>query len=431
MSSAPPLHFVHTDDAGRAALAQNPRMTTAPATPSTSPLQGVRVADFTTGIAGPHASLLLAHHGADVVKIESPEGDWSRRLGVNVNGQSPFSTYYNRGKRSIALDLKHEEGRQIARDLARRADIVIESFRPGVMKRLGLDHAALQAQRPGLIYLSVSGFGQDGALAHLPATDTVIQGHAGLMSLNRDAQGMPQRFPMILIDVASGLYACQAVMAAYIRRLRFGQGAYIDCSLMQSALALQAPALVKHQFERGRPTVMYVPLGVLATSDGFLSISVNQDRHFVDFCRVLERPELARDPRFSDLPGRIAHEAELMAIIRAEFTRRSTQEWCRRLGAAEILHARIRSYDEVLGDEDLRQAGALDWLEQPGVDGALPIPNIPGGPRALDYGALRASPSVGEHSAEVLRELGAGDAAIARLMDRGVVAVCGHGGATL
>ena len=396
-------------------------MTTAPATLPTAPLQGVRVVDFTTGIAGPHASLLLAHHGAEVVKIESPEGDWSRRLGVSVNGQSPFSTYYNRGKRSLALDLKQEDGRRLARDLSARADIVIESFRPGVMKRLGLDHGALVADHPGLVYLAVSGFGQEGALAHVPATDTVIQGYAGLMSLNRDAHGAPQRFPMILIDVASGLYACQAVMAAYIRRLRFGQGAYIDCSLMQSALALQAPALVKHQFERGRPTVMYVPLGVLATSDGFLSISVNQDRHFVDFCAALERPELATDPRFSTLEGRIAHEAALMAVIRTEFARHATEVWCRRLQEAGILHARIRSYDEVLADDDLKRAGAVDWLEQPGVDGALPIPNIPGGPRALDYGALRGSPSVGEHSVEVLRELGVSDAAIARLRDRGIV----------
>ncbi|MBN9426081.1 MAG: CoA transferase [Burkholderiales bacterium] len=387
----------------------------------TPPLQGVRVIDFTTGIAGPHTGLLLAHHGADVVKIEPPEGDWSRRLGVSVNGQSPFSTYYNRGKRSLALDLKHERGLRLALDLIRGADIVIESFRPGVMKRLGLDPAVLCARHPSLVFLSVSGFGQAGPLAQLPATDTVIQGYAGVMSLNRDAQGVPQRFPMILVDVVSGLYACQAAMAAYIRRLRFAQGAYIDCSLMQSALALQAPALVKHQFERGRPTVMYVPLGVLATRDGFLSISVNRDKHFVDFCAAMERPELAQDPRFRELSGRIANEASLMDLIRVEFARRTTDEWCQRLQAAEILHARIRSHDEVLADPQLLQNGAIDWLEQPGVDGALPIPNIPGGPRASDYGVLRGAPAVGEHSRQVLIELGVDDATLRDLLERGIV----------
>lgn len=392
-------------------------------TPLTPPLDGIRVVDFATGIAGPHASLLLAHHGADVIKIEPLQGDWSRRLGVSAADQSPFSTYYNRGKRSLALDLKHAEGRRIALDLARSADIVIESFRPGVMQRLGLGDAPLREANPNLIYLSVSGFGQDGPLAQLPATDTVIQGYAGLMSLNRDAANAPQRFPMILVDVVSGLYAGQAALAAFVRRLRFHQGATLDCSLMQCALALQAPALVKHEFERGRPTVMYVPLGVLATQDGFLSISVNQDPHFVALCRALRREELATDPRFCDLSGRIANEAVLMDIIRTEFLRHPTEEWCRRLVEGEILHARIRSYDEVLGDAELARSGALDWLQQPGVDGLLPIPNIPGGPRAGDYGRLKAAPHVGEHSEEVLRGMGMGETQVQALIDSGVVAV--------
>lgn len=388
----------------------------------TAPLDGIRVVDFATGIAGPHASLLLAHHGADVIKIETPQGDWSRRLGVSAADQSPFSTYYNRGKRSLALDLKHAEGRRVAFELASQADIVIESFRPGVMQRLGLGEAVLRAANPKLVYLAVSGFGQSGPLAQLPATDTVIQGYAGLMSLNRDAANAPQRFPMILVDVVSGLYAGQAALAAFVRRLRFGQGATIDCSLMQSALALQAPALVKHEFERGRPTVMYVPLGVLATRDGFLSISVNQDAHFVALCRALQREELATDPRFAELSGRIANEAALMALIRAEFVSHSTDEWCRRLVAEEILHARIRHYDEVLQDEELVRSGALDWLHQPGVDGALPIPNIPGGPRAGDYGRLKAAPHVGEHSEEVLLGMGLDHAQVQALIDSGAVA---------
>ncbi|MGB3068385.1 MAG: CoA transferase [Ottowia sp.] len=393
----------------------------------TPPLQGVRVIDFATGIAGPHAGLLLAHHGADVIKVEPPEGDWSRRLGISVNEQSPFSTYYNRGKRSLALDLKHPRGRELALQLIHDADIVIESFRPGVMKRLGLDPARLREQRPELIFLSVSGFGQEGPLAQLPATDTVIQGYAGIMSLNRDALGTPQRFPMILVDVVSGLYAAQAVMAAYIRKLRFGQGASIDCSLMQSALALQAPALVKHQFERGHPTVMYVPLGVLATRDGFLSISVNRDKHFIDFCNAMERPELATDARFCHLQGRIAHELELMNIIRAEFVLRSTEEWCDRLQAAEILHARIRSHDEVLADAELVRNGGIDWIEQTAVDSALPIPNIPGGPRATDYGQLRCAPAIGEHSLPILRALGVDDSEQRALIEKGIAATPVHG----
>lgn len=388
---------------------------------STPPLKGIRVVDFAAGIAGPHASLILAHHGADVVKVESPDGDWSRRLGVNTGGQSPYSTYYNRGKRSIALDLKSQQGRDLAFELASKADVVVESFRPGVMKRLGLHYDRLRVVRPDIVYLSVSGFGQDGPNALLPATDTVIQGFSGMMSMNQGSDHAPQRFPLIVVDVVSGLYGAQAAMAALIRSMRFKEGAYIDCGLLQSALALQAPTLVKHEFERGRPTVMYVPLGVLATRDGHLSISVNRDQHFVDFCKALEREELSEDPRFRELRGRIDNEKVLMQIIREEFAKRDTEEWCKRLVKAEILHARIRTYDDVLQDPLLREQGAIDWIEQPGVPGKLPIPNIPGGPRAGDYGDLLASPAVGQHSRAVLLEMGLADEIVEDLITQGVV----------
>jgi len=387
------------------------------------PLDGLLVADFATGIAGPHVGLLLAHHGATVVKVEPPEGDWSRMLGTHVGEFSPFSVYYNRGKRSLALDLKSAEGQHVAIDLATRADIVIESFRPGVMQRLGLDAATLRRRRPDGIYLSMSGFGQTGRDAHLPATDTVIQGCSGLMSLNRDAQGAPQRFPAIIIDVASGLYGFQAVMAAVVARLRWGRGATIDCSLLQSALALQAPSIVKHQFEQGRPSVIYVPLGVLATRDGHLSISVNRDAQFTAFCKAMGRAELAAHPHYRTLAARIAHEQELMALIRTEFLARSTDDWVARLQDAGILHARIRHYEELLADPELRRAGMLDWLQHPGLTDPLPIPNIPGGPTANAYGALRACPSVGQHSAEVLTELGRSTAEIEALVACKAVAI--------
>lgn len=387
------------------------------------PLQGMLVADFATGIAGPHVGLLLAHHGATVIKLEPPEGDWSRVLGTHVGEFSPFSIYYNRGKRSIAVDLKSAEGRRVALDIAARADIVIESFRPGVMRRLGLDAATLRGRKPDQIYLSMSGFGQDGPNAQLPATDTVIQGYSGLMSLNRDAEGAPQRFPAIIIDVVSGLYGFQAVMAAMVSRLRWQRGATIDCSLLQSALALQAPSIVKHQFEKGRPSVMYVPLGVLATKDSHISISVNRDEHFTAFCRAIEREDLASHPHYRTLSGRIAHESELMVLIRQIFVRRSTDEWVARLQQAGILHARIRSYDELLADAELQRAGMLDWLAHRDLPHPLPIPNIPMGPAANDYGALRECPAVGQHSAEILAEIGLSPAEVRSLLEsRAVVA---------
>lgn len=373
---------------------------------TTRPLNGFRVADFATGIAGPHVGLLLAHHGAEVVKIEAPEGDWSRDLGCSIDEFSPYSIYYNRGKRSLGIDLKTNEGRCVAAKIAAGSDIVIESFRPGVMERLGLDYSRLRETNPGLVYLSMSGFGQEGANSHLPATDTVIQGYSGLMSLNRDASGAPQRFPSIIIDVVSGLYGFQAVMGAVVSKLRWGTGSYLDCSLLQSALALQAPSLVKHQFEKGQPTVMYVPLGVLETKDSHISISVNRDEHFVAFCRAIGRPELAIDERYSTLERRIANEAALMALIRAEFVTQTTEEWVDRLEKEQILHARIRSYEDVLSDKHLQRTGMLDWLSHSAIPQALPIPNIPVGPFANEYGSLRECPRVGQHSVEILREYG-------------------------
>ncbi|QJW85897.1 CoA transferase [Ramlibacter terrae] len=359
--------------------------------------------------------------GADVVKLEPPEGDWSRVLGCSIDEFSPFSVYYNRGKRSLAIDLKSAAGRALALEIACSCDIVIESFRPGVMKRLGLDHETLRRHKPGLIYLSMSGFGQDGPDAQLPATDTVIRGYSGLMSLNKDAQGAPQRFPSIIIDVVSGLYGFQAVMGAVVAKLRYGRGAYIDCSLLQSALALQAPSIVKHRFEKGQPTVMYVPLGVLATQDAHVSISVNRDEHFTAFCRAIERPELADDPAYSTLAARITNEKPLMALIRDEFRRRTTDEWVARLQAEGILHARIRTYDELLADPELQRAGMLDWLLHTAVAEPLPIPNIPAGPRATAYGVLRECPRVGQHTAEILTGFGWSADRVAEAVRQGVV----------
>ncbi|MDQ8728216.1 CoA transferase [Bradyrhizobium sp. LHD-71] len=383
--------------------------------------EGIKVVDFSQGVAGPHAGLLMAMHGADVIKIEPTErGDWSRALGRSYGDSSAFSIYYNRGKRSLALDMKSGEGRDIARRLVARADVIIEAFRPGVMKRFGLDYDSVKRLNENVVFLSVTGFGQTGANIERPATDAVIQGYSGLMSLNKDRNGLPQRFPMVAIDVVTGLYACQAVMAALMRRFRFGGGQYIDCSLLQCATAFQAARLIEHHFQGGLPEVMYVPLGVLQTKDSFISISVNRDEHFVAFCRAIGHETLAVDPRYATRDGRVQHEEELMALIRREFLQRSTAEWVERLTNADVLHAPIRSYDDLLQDQEMRDLGYLDWMRQGGIDAEVPIPNIPGTLRATAYGSLSASPRVGQHSREVLAELGVAEREISDLLSRGI-----------
>jgi crotonobetainyl-CoA:carnitine CoA-transferase CaiB-like acyl-CoA transferase len=366
------------------------------------PLEGVRVADFSQGVAGPHASFLLASQGAEVIKIEPPEGDWGRNLGKRFGDFSAFSVYYNRGKRSLALDLKQALAQEIAFELAVKADVVIESFRPGVMARMGLDPSRLFQRNPKLVYLAVTGFGQDGPNADLPATDAVIQGHSGLMSLNRDAKGVPQRFPMILIDVVSGVYGAQAIMAAYIRALRFGKGQYIDCSLLHCATALQAPRLMEYHLEGGTPEVMYVPLGVYPTKDSFLSLSVNRDAHFVKFFEAIGRADIAHDPRYAVRSDRVRHADALNAIVRARLAERTSAEWSVLFGEAGILHAQVRTYGDLLADPLTVSQGHLTWLPHPDLPNAVPLPNVPGAIPAESFGELAACPFVGQHTVEIL-----------------------------
>jgi len=387
-----------------------------PTSPSPLPLEGIKVADFSQGVAGPHASFLLANQGAEVTKIEPPEGDWGRNLGKRFGDFSAFSVYYNRGKRALALDLKQARAREIAFDIAAEADVVIESFRPGVMARLGLDAAALFERNPRLVYLAVTGFGQSGPNAGLPATDAVIQGHSGLMSLNKDANGVPQRFPMILIDVVSGIYGAQAIMAALLRASRFGKGQYIDCSLLQCATALQAPRLLEYHLEGGTPEVMYVPLGVYPTKDSFLSLSVNRDAHFVTFFEAIGRPDIAHDPRYALRVDRVRHADALNAVVREKLVLKTSQEWSAILGQAGILHAKVRSYSDLLGDPLSVSQGHLSWLPHAGIEGTVPLPNVPGALPAQDLGPLAMAPHVGEHTVQILSERGLSAAEIDTLV---------------
>jgi crotonobetainyl-CoA:carnitine CoA-transferase CaiB-like acyl-CoA transferase len=391
-----------------------------PTSPSPLPLAGIKVADFSQGVAGPHASFLLANQGAEVTKIEPPEGDWGRNLGTRFGDFSAFSVYYNRGKRSLALDLKQARAREIAFEIAVRADVVIESFRPGVMARLGLEPAGLFERNPKLVYLAVTGFGQHGPNADLPATDAVIQSHSGLMSLNKDAKGVPQRFPMILIDVVSGIYGAQAIMAGLLRMLRFGKGQYIDCSLLQCATALQAPRLIEYHLEGGNPQDMYVPLGVYPTKDSFLSLSVNRDAHFVTFFETIGRPDIAHDPRYAVRADRVKHADALNAVVREKLVESTSDEWSAVLSRAGILHARVRSYGDLLGDPLSVSQGHLTWLDHPGLPGAVPLPNVPGALPAESFGALSSCPHVGQHTEEVLAAHGLSPEEIVAAVAQGV-----------
>jgi len=341
------------------------------------PFSGIKVFDATQGVAGPHATMLLAQYGADVTKVEPLDGDWGRTLGKMYGDFCAHAITFNRGKKSIALDLKTEDGKAIAQKLAAEADVVVESFRPGVMSRFGLGYDDIKKHNPKVVYLSVTGFGQQGPYSKLPVTDSVIQAFSGWMTLHRDAEGVPMRSGMIAIDVMTGLYAFQAIATALMRQVRFGKGAYIDCSLMQSAAAFQAAKVMEYYLEQGEPQVLYVPVGTMKTADGYINITAMREHHYHALCKVLGREDLAKDPRYDSREKRIEREKELMPIIRAEFLKHPTAYWEKALTEAGVMNAKVNTYDDFMNDEHVKAVGSLAWIEHQDM-GRLPMANIPG-----------------------------------------------------
>jgi len=376
------------------------------------PFSGIKVFDATQGVAGPHATMLLAQYGAEVTKIEPLEGDWGRTLGKMYGDLCAHAITFNRGKKSIALDLKNKDGLAIAQKLAREADVVVESFRPGVMKRFGLGYDDLKPHNEKLVYLSVTGFGQEGPYSKLPVTDSVIQAFSGWMTLHRDAEGTPMRSGIIAIDVMTGLYAFQSIAAALMRQFRFGKGGYIDCSLMQSAAAFQAAKMMEWHLEGGQPQVLYVPVGTMKTKDGYINITAMREHHYVSLCKVLGREDLATDPRFDNRDKRIEREKELMPMIREEFLKKTTDEWVKELTEAGVMNAKVSNYDDFMADEHVKAVNSIAWVDHQSM-GSLPMANIPGLPKIAGAGEFTECPHVGQHSLEILKRAGYSDAEIA------------------
>lgn len=377
---------------------------------------GVRVFDATQGIAGPHGTLLLAQHGADVVKMEPLDGDWGRGLGKVYGDHCAASVSFNRGKRSIALDLKHADGVKAAQKLAYGADVVVESYRPGVMARFGLSYDDVKKHNPNVIYLSITGFGQQGPNRDLPVTDAVIQAFSGWMSINRDVNGTPQRVSMIAVDVMTGLYAFQALSTALMRKFRYDEGCYIDCSLMQSAAAFQSYKITEYFLEDGKPQVLYVPVGTMQTADGHINITAMRERHYVSLCEAIGRTDLIDDERFNTRDKRVAREAELMPMIRAEFVKKTTAEWAKELTEAGVMNAPIATYGDFLANEHVQSVGAVATVDHPGMS-PLPMANIPGLPKIEPGNALSECPHIGAQTRDILREAGYGDGEIEAMIE--------------
>jgi crotonobetainyl-CoA:carnitine CoA-transferase CaiB-like acyl-CoA transferase len=316
------------------------------------PLDGLLVADFSRILAGPYASMLLADMGATVVKVESPGGDDTRTWLPPVRGD--VSTYFlgiNRGKRSVALDLKDETDAGLARELARRADIVLENFKPGGLARFGLDYDSVAADNPGVVYASISGFGSGGGAA-LPGYDLIVQAISGLMSLTGDPDGPPYRAGISVFDVMSGMQATIGILAALQHRGQTGAGQHVEVNLLATALS----GLVNHSsayvaggtvpFRMGNSHPSLFPYEPLPAADGDLIITAGNDGQFSRLCKVLGAPELVDDPRFAHNQDRTANRAELRPLLVEKLRTRPKMEWFRELLAAGVACGPINTVDE-------------------------------------------------------------------------------------
>ncbi len=395
------------------------------------PLDGVRVLDLSRVLAGPWASQSLADLGASVVKIERPGvGDDTRAWGPPYfeTGDGEISAYFmsaNRGKRSVAVDIANPRGAELVQRLARDADIVIENFKQGDAARRGLDYATLAADNPGLIYCSITGFGQTGPYKHRPGYDFMIQGMGGLMSITGEPDEKsgdgPQKVGVALADILTGLYATIAILGALHERERSGQGQYIDMALLDvltACLANQATNYLVSGVAPGRlgnahPNV--VPYQTFQTADGFVIVAVGNDAQFARLCRTIERNDLATDERFLSNASRVQHRDALAGEIQAEMAKRPLDDWLARLEEAGVPCGPINTIDRVFADPQVQHRGM-----QMAIDGMPLVANpIRYSRSALQYD--RAPPVLGANTAEVLSELGLDAADIEKLKSEGVV----------
>jgi crotonobetainyl-CoA:carnitine CoA-transferase CaiB-like acyl-CoA transferase len=386
-----------------------------------APFAGLKVVDLSQGVAGPYCGMLLAQHGADVIKVEpTGEGDWSRTLGKRYGMHTAYSIPTNLGKRSIALDLKSVEGKAVLWRLLEGADVLLEGFRPGVLDRLGFSYETVSGREPRILYLSVSGFGQTGPLAGRPAMDPVLQAFSGLMIDNKGEDGIPHRVPFVVIDMSTALYAFQALSAALYARRDEARGKRIEVSLLQTAGAMQVIRMMMVYLE-GERVRRSMPSGVFKTADGWLQFLVVRNSQWVALCGVLGVPELATDARFVDDDARVRNEAELMAVVRPATAEKPTAYWSERLREADIMHERLNTFREFLRQP--QAANLISWLHLDDAPEPLPVPNVAGLAPFANGTPRGTTPVLGQHTVEILRDHGFASEEIDALVARNTVAL--------
>jgi crotonobetainyl-CoA:carnitine CoA-transferase CaiB-like acyl-CoA transferase len=390
-------------------------------------LDGIRVLDLSRVIAGPYCATLMADLGADVVKVERPgRGDDLRAW--RGNGMSAAFAAINRGKRGIAVDLQQSEGSKLVFELARRADVIVENFLPGVADKLGLGYAAVSAVNPAVVYVSVTGFGQTGPHARRAGYNTIAQGMSGIMALTGMPGHPPTKVGGSVADLAAALWAFGVANAALAHRLRTGQGQHLDVSLLASTLAL-LPDPVAHYFDSGQrpPRVgnrnpYLTPAEAFRTKDGWVQVVIMNPDQYGRFCRALGDESLATDPKLAANDSRVANHEEFRARVERALARDTTGAWVARFEAEQVAAGPIYEFDEVFADPQVKHLGLVTEVEQPGY-GLARMLAFPVRASATPGAIRRPAPLLGEHTAEVLGELGLPKSEIDRLAAAGVVAL--------
>ena len=381
------------------------------------PLSGIRVLDVCQVMAGPFCCMLLGDLGADVIKVEPPDGgDQARRaMGFKLKGDDSLGFLnMNRNKRSITLDLKSETGRDVFFRLAETADVIVENYRPGAMKKLGVDYEAVRAVNPAIIYASISGFGQSGPWADRPGFDLIAQAASGIVSVTGDPAGPPARAGVPVTDIGCSLFTLYAILAAYIGRQVTGRGQYIDASLYEAGIAFAIWDISEYwgtgrvPDRLGTANRMAAPYEAIRAKDGYFVIGANNDRLWLRLCEVIERADLKANPSYKTNADRLANREALAADLEKTFRTQDRDHWVSLLLEAGIPAGPISDYAEVLGSEHAKARRMKMTISHP-IEGAVPNIGFPVKLRGTPQQVRRPPPLLGEHNGEIFAELGITD----------------------
>ncbi|MBC2884718.1 CoA transferase [Ochrobactrum sp. CM-21-5] len=389
-------------------------------------LNGIRVLDFTRVLAGPFCTALLGDLGAEIIKIESPEGDDYRHIGPGTTEGGGLFLLMNRNKKSLSVDLRKEQGRDIVRSLAKNADVIVENFRPGVMERLGLGYSELSRENPRLVHVAISGFGQQSPMGNLPAYDLVVQAVTGFMDISGEPDGPPMMTGESVADLTAGLFASWSVLAALFARERTGKGQFVDVAMYDCMFNLLPAALTQQLYGETSPTrvgnrhPLSAPFGVFAAADGYVTIAILSAKQFAGLAAILGDGSLASDERFATGSARNEHHVELKNIIEAWSRTLPVDEVIAILQGHDVPCSRVLSVSDAVASEQVRSRGLLPQIQSAG--GPVNVLQQPVKFSAMECAAPKAPPALGADALEILsKELGLSAGEIETLARDGVL----------